>query len=188
MTSCQISTSQLWCHVTPPYESPQVCGWSLSGQVWLNPRDLPAPENMRCGECASPLAFLVQLYCPLDHEDDAFHRCLYIFCCPKVQWDNSPSINSYVTGSVCMKHDVTWGDMIISGVITTSNASYRRPVQKVQAQRRYGVSFQEKTISTRTNLTTLRQWHQPGSRSGIDIIYDVICLSDASVCLLRSKG
>lgn len=26
----------------------------------------------------------VQLYCPLDHEDDAFHRCLYVFCCPQV--------------------------------------------------------------------------------------------------------
>lgn len=40
---------------------------------------------MRCGECAHPLSFLVQLYCPLDHEDDAFHRCLYVFCCPKVR-------------------------------------------------------------------------------------------------------
>lgn len=56
------------------------CHW----QVWLNPRDLPAPQDMRCGECSLPLSFLVQLYCPLDHEDDAFHRCLYVFCCPKV--------------------------------------------------------------------------------------------------------
>lgn len=57
-----------------------LCDW----QVWLNPRDLPAPQDMRCGECSQPLSFLVQLYCPLDHEDDAFHRCLYVFCCPKV--------------------------------------------------------------------------------------------------------
>lgn len=60
-------------------------------QVWLNPRDLPSPEDMRCGECAHPLSFLVQLYCPIDHEDDAFHRCLYVFCCPKVSyWHQVP--------------------------------------------------------------------------------------------------
>ncbi|CAM9789059.1 unnamed protein product [Discosporangium mesarthrocarpum] len=54
-------------------------GWP----VWLNPRDIPSPESLRCGECNHPLSFLIQLYCPLDHEDSAFHRCLYVFCCPK---------------------------------------------------------------------------------------------------------
>ncbi|CAM9145463.1 unnamed protein product [Ascophyllum nodosum] len=46
---------------------------------------------MRCGECATPVAFLVQLYCPLDHEKDAFHRCLYIFCCPKATCSKNSS-------------------------------------------------------------------------------------------------
>eukprot|EP00752_Nemacystus_decipiens_P006360 g5734.t1 len=63
-------------------------GWP----VWLNPRDLPAPQDMRCGECSQPLSFLVQLYCPLDHEDEAFHRCLYVFCCPKSTCSKNSSV------------------------------------------------------------------------------------------------
>ncbi|CAM9886896.1 unnamed protein product, partial [Hapterophycus canaliculatus] len=65
-------------------------GWP----VWLNPRDLPAPQDMRCGECTQPLSFLVQLYCPLDHEDDAFHRCLYVFCCPKGSCSKNSSVKA----------------------------------------------------------------------------------------------
>ncbi|CAN0256705.1 unnamed protein product, partial [Ectocarpus sp. 12 AP-2014] len=65
-------------------------GWP----VWLNPRDLPAPQDMRCGECSQPLSFLVQLYCPLDHEDDAFHRCLYVFCCPKASCSKNSSVKA----------------------------------------------------------------------------------------------
>ncbi|CAM9264410.1 unnamed protein product [Laminaria digitata] len=65
-------------------------GWP----VWLNPRDLPASQDMRCGECTHPLAFLVQLYCPLDHEDDAFHRCLYVFCCPKASCSKNSSVKA----------------------------------------------------------------------------------------------
>ncbi|CAM9427978.1 unnamed protein product, partial [Choristocarpus tenellus] len=52
-------------------------------QVWLNPRDLPVPEDIQCGKCSHPMSFLIQLYCPLDEEESAFHRCLYVFCCPK---------------------------------------------------------------------------------------------------------
>ncbi|CAM9865841.1 unnamed protein product [Pylaiella littoralis] len=65
-------------------------GWP----VWLNPRDLPAQQDMRCGECSQPLSFLVQLYCPLDHEDDAFHRCLYVFCCPKASCSKNSSVKA----------------------------------------------------------------------------------------------
>ena len=49
---------------------------------WLDPQDLPSPEAVRCEECQSPMAFLLQAYCPVDEAGDAaFHRALYLFAC-----------------------------------------------------------------------------------------------------------
>ncbi|XP_072907277.1 programmed cell death protein 2 [Hemitrygon akajei] len=45
--------------------------------AWLS-LELPGPERLRCGGCAQPLTFLLQVYAP---RDSAFHRSLLIFCC-----------------------------------------------------------------------------------------------------------
>lgn len=52
-------------------------------QIWLNPRDLPKRAALDCAGCGEPLAFILQIYCPLDDPPGAFHRALYIFCCRK---------------------------------------------------------------------------------------------------------
>ena len=48
---------------------------------WLIPTGLPSPAAMACRRCGEPLAFLLQIYAPLDDAEDAFHRTLYLFCC-----------------------------------------------------------------------------------------------------------
>eukprot|EP01112_Ceratiomyxa_fruticulosa_P001498 TRINITY_DN1166_c1_g1_i1.p1 TRINITY_DN1166_c1_g1~~TRINITY_DN1166_c1_g1_i1.p1 ORF type:complete len:369 (+),score=88.40 TRINITY_DN1166_c1_g1_i1:176-1282(+) len=47
--------------------------------VWLNPENPPAP--LFCSRCNKPLAFLLQIYAPLDRLDHAYHRSFYLFCC-----------------------------------------------------------------------------------------------------------
>lgn len=49
--------------------------------VWLDPMNLPRPEALLCTLCNEPMKFLLQIYCPLDDVNDAFHRSIYIFCC-----------------------------------------------------------------------------------------------------------
>uniref|UniRef100_A0A7S3V5N7 Programmed cell death protein 2 C-terminal domain-containing protein n=1 Tax=Chaetoceros debilis TaxID=122233 RepID=A0A7S3V5N7_9STRA len=65
---------------------------------WLNPEDLPKGAPLRCKVCArrnaesgadiqegTLLRFIAQIYSPADSEtgnDNAFHRSLYVFCCP----------------------------------------------------------------------------------------------------------
>ncbi|RLN73335.1 hypothetical protein BBJ28_00018047 [Nothophytophthora sp. Chile5] len=50
---------------------------------WLCPSSgsLPSTEQLACSECRTPLSFLLQVYCPLDEQSDAFHRSLYVFVC-----------------------------------------------------------------------------------------------------------
>lgn len=71
--------------------------------MWLNPKDLPAPEKLICS-CGLPYVQLVQVradgrlpgarrtrhpvltsppqvYSPLEDEEHAFHRCIYVFAC-----------------------------------------------------------------------------------------------------------
>ena len=61
--------------------------WSLwdGGKVggkpsWLVPQHMPKRSELRC--CSQDMTFLVQLYCPGD-EEEAFHRTMYVFVCPK---------------------------------------------------------------------------------------------------------
>ncbi|DAZ92708.1 TPA: hypothetical protein N0F65_012833 [Lagenidium giganteum] len=57
-------------------------GGKVGGKpIWLNPATVPTIEQLTCAECTNPLSFLLQIYCPLDEEVDAFHRSLYVFCC-----------------------------------------------------------------------------------------------------------
>ena len=52
---------------------------------WLDSVNVPGMERLACSVCGDPLKFLLQIYCPLDEPDDAFHRALYIFCCRKAK-------------------------------------------------------------------------------------------------------
>lgn len=57
-------------------------GGKVGGKpVWLNPLTVPTTAQLACAECSHALAFLVQIYCPLDDEPDAFHRSLFVFVC-----------------------------------------------------------------------------------------------------------
>ena len=71
------------------HETPDWSKWDggkVGGKpIWLNPRAVPTAEQLACAECALSLSFLVQIYCPLDDEDDAFHRSIYVFCCRNPQ-------------------------------------------------------------------------------------------------------
>ena len=59
-------------------------GGKVGGQpVWLNTVGIPSPSDLQCKCCNSQMIFLLQIYCPLDEVDDAFHRSLYIFICKK---------------------------------------------------------------------------------------------------------
>ncbi|KAF1321187.1 Programmed cell death protein 2, partial [Globisporangium splendens] len=67
-------------HAQPDWS--QWDGGKVGGKpVWLNPRTVPTAEQLACAECGLALSFLLQIYCPLDDVDDAFHRSLYVFCC-----------------------------------------------------------------------------------------------------------
>lgn len=81
-------------HETPHWED-----WDV-GKVggkpsWLNPQDLPSVDQLLCVNCRASMIFVLQMYCPVpDHEvyPQAFHRTLYVFCCPsKDCWTSSPS-------------------------------------------------------------------------------------------------
>lgn len=67
------------------HENPDWSQWDggkVGGKpVWLNPHTVPTTQELACSECSNPLTFLLQIYCPLDDERDAFHRSLYVFCC-----------------------------------------------------------------------------------------------------------
>ncbi|KAE9012757.1 hypothetical protein PR003_g13969 [Phytophthora rubi] len=71
----------------PLHCEPDWTQWD-GGQVggrpsWLCPSatGIPSTEQLSCVQCSSPLSFLLQIYCPLDDQEDAFHRSLYVFVC-----------------------------------------------------------------------------------------------------------
>ncbi|XP_055289075.1 programmed cell death protein 2 isoform X2 [Moschus berezovskii] len=49
--------------------------------AWLSAAGLPGPPELACPLCGRPMAFLLQVYAPLSGRADAFHRCLFLFCC-----------------------------------------------------------------------------------------------------------
>jgi pre-rRNA-processing protein TSR4 len=59
-------------------------GGKIGGKpCWLDPCHLPHAEALQCSECDGPMRFVLQLYCPLDEIEGAFHRSLYLFMCGK---------------------------------------------------------------------------------------------------------
>eukprot|EP01083_Nonionella_stella_P019511 54191_1 len=49
--------------------------------AWLNPRNIPTFNDLKCQQCKKPLKFLLQLYAPLYQFERSHHRILYIFIC-----------------------------------------------------------------------------------------------------------
>ena len=49
--------------------------------AWLNPRNIPKPEELQCAQCQDPLKFLLQIY--TKQFDQSYHRMIYIFICRK---------------------------------------------------------------------------------------------------------
>ncbi|KAI8914314.1 programmed cell death protein 2 [Gorgonomyces haynaldii] len=47
---------------------------------WLYPCD---PQLLKCQKCQELMPLLMQIYCPDDDVAEAFHRIVYVFCCPK---------------------------------------------------------------------------------------------------------
>ena len=71
-------------------------GGKVGGKpVWLNSVGIPAPTDLICKCCNSPLIFLLQIYCPLDDVNDAFHRSLYIFVCRRQSCVKNGSVRCF---------------------------------------------------------------------------------------------
>jgi pre-rRNA-processing protein TSR4 len=51
--------------------------------IWLDPVSAPSPALLQCGNCHDPLCFLLQIYCPFDNLENAFHRSVYVYTCKK---------------------------------------------------------------------------------------------------------
>ncbi|KAF9582349.1 Programmed cell death protein 2 [Lunasporangiospora selenospora] len=49
--------------------------------IWLNPEQVLESKETLCDQCSKPMSFLLQLYSPEDHPEEAFHRVVYVFCC-----------------------------------------------------------------------------------------------------------
>mmetsp|Transcript_48089 Transcript_48089/g.121046 ORF Transcript_48089/g.121046 Transcript_48089/m.121046 type:complete len:454 (+) Transcript_48089:113-1474(+) len=61
----------------------EVLGSQIGGKpFWLNPCTLPAPARVACPQCSLPMPLLLQLYAPLEQYERAYHRMIYVFCCP----------------------------------------------------------------------------------------------------------
>merc|ERR1712142_795767 len=58
--------------------------------AWLDLKNLPSSEELRCLNCSTPMTFLMQLYCPDDSNISAFHRTIFLFICTTSNcWNNS---------------------------------------------------------------------------------------------------
>lgn len=50
--------------------------------AWLSLKSIPS-DQLKCTSCQEPLLFLLQIYAPFQHIDEAFHRTIFVFCCRK---------------------------------------------------------------------------------------------------------
>ena len=49
--------------------------------AWLTLKPVPGVDNLKCGKCKEPCAFLLQVYAPISNEDTCFHRTVFVFIC-----------------------------------------------------------------------------------------------------------
>jgi len=81
-----VSTSPLW-HLgflDKPQHQSSLLRHKFPSKVggrpaWLNPVDLPKEEELLSQPTGQPLDFLLQVYCPLDDNEQAFHRTIFVF-------------------------------------------------------------------------------------------------------------
>jgi pre-rRNA-processing protein TSR4 len=68
-------------HASPQYDLWD--GGQIGGRpTFLDPENLPS-KPISCLLCGDVMKFVLQVYAPIDdYEDRAFHRSLYVFCCP----------------------------------------------------------------------------------------------------------
>lgn len=65
--------SELWRLVSSQFPS------KVGGRpAWLGEVGVPGPEDLQCGVCQKPVAFLLQVYAPCP---GSFHRTVFVFCC-----------------------------------------------------------------------------------------------------------
>jgi pre-rRNA-processing protein TSR4 len=68
--------------------------------AWLNLENLPNSEVFECKICKKPMAFLLQVYAPLNEEtvDDqrCFHRTIFVFCCKNGKCCKKDSSESFL--------------------------------------------------------------------------------------------
>lgn len=54
----------------------------IGGQpAWLDLKHVPSSEDLKCNKCGVPRQFLCQLYSPVEGNDAAFHRTVFVFLC-----------------------------------------------------------------------------------------------------------
>lgn len=49
--------------------------------AWLDLKNLPSVSEILCDICSLPRHFLCQIYSPVEENDSAFHRSLFVFMC-----------------------------------------------------------------------------------------------------------
>ncbi|XP_048763250.1 programmed cell death protein 2-like [Ostrea edulis] len=49
--------------------------------AWLSLSPLPSPDQLSCPKCNAVCVFLLQVYAPVDDDDNAFHRTVFVFLC-----------------------------------------------------------------------------------------------------------
>ncbi|KAK3799963.1 hypothetical protein RRG08_002378 [Elysia crispata] len=71
--------------IDQPIRKQEKVGWDtnkVGGEpIWLTTPPVSPATGPSCCLCGGPQSLVTQLYCPLG--DSAFHRCFYIFACPK---------------------------------------------------------------------------------------------------------
>lgn len=58
---------------------------------WLDLKNIPDAEQLKCDYCGNPCTFLCQIYAPYEDDAKAFHRTIYLFVCkdPDCSKENS---------------------------------------------------------------------------------------------------
>ncbi|XP_061192730.1 programmed cell death protein 2-like [Saccostrea echinata] len=49
--------------------------------AWLSLSSLPSPNQILCSKCNNICVFLLQVYAPIEDDDNSFHRTVFVFLC-----------------------------------------------------------------------------------------------------------
>ncbi|XP_014234718.1 programmed cell death protein 2-like [Trichogramma pretiosum] len=48
---------------------------------WLDLKNIPDSKKLACDHCQQPTIFLCQIYAPIEEDEKAYHRTIYVFIC-----------------------------------------------------------------------------------------------------------